>query len=257
MSEQPLVWTCEYCFLEYANKPCWEEHRLCCKFMHERSKKRNTTHVDNPDDKLPNERMTYELIKNLMFECEMLKKKVRELQDRTQKQRRKIDIFAHLQQQSQQPPDTFMNWIKSVDIERRHLEVTIDRDIIKGVCEAISDLLETDIQIPLTAFSHKHNTFYIYEQQLVEPQWIILQDTTLEQIFDIISNRIYKAYTKWEENDTTLQKETEEVQNRRTYNRQKILGNNICEETKYRKFKNWLYSNVKKNVSSITEYEFN
>lgn len=60
-----------------------------------------------------------------------------------------------------------------------------------------------------------------------------------------------------EENDPTLQKETEEVQNRRTYNRQKILGNNICEETKYRKFKNWLYSNVKKNVSSITEYEFN
>ena len=63
------VWPCKYCFLEFNNKPCWEQHKLCCEFMYERSKKRNTTHLNNPEDKLPNERMTYELIKYLMYEC--------------------------------------------------------------------------------------------------------------------------------------------------------------------------------------------
>ncbi len=225
--------------------------------MHEHSKKRNTTHLANPDDRIPNERMTYELIKHLMYECETLKKKVKELQDRTQKQRRKIDIFAHLSQQHQQPQQTFLSWIKTIEISRHHLEITIDRDIIKGVCEAVSDLLDTE-NPPITAFSHKHNTFYVYDvdSETTTPTWKILPDSRLEQVFDILSNRIYKAYTKWEENDPTLQKDTEEVQNRRTHNRQKVLGNTICEETKYRKFKNWLYSNIKKNVSTITEYEF-
>lgn len=259
MTTQTEVWPCKYCFLEFQNKPCWETHRLCCEFMHEQSKKRNTTHLNNPDDRIPNERMTYELIKHLMYECETLKKKVKELQDRTQKQRRKIDIFAHLLQQPQQPIHTFLQWIKTVNIERRHLEITIDRDIIKGVCEAFADLMETSLtNPPITAFSHKHNTFYVYEIDTTDalPTWKILSDQQLEQVFDILSNRIYKAYTKWEETDPTLQKETEDVQNRRTYNRQKVLGNTICEETKYRKFKNWLYTNIKKNVSTITEYEF-
>lgn len=252
-----VVWTCKYCFIEFTNKPCWEEHKICCEFMYERAKKRNTTHINNPDDKIPNERMTYELIKHLMYECELLKKKVKDLQDRTQKQRRKIDIMAHLQQQHQQPDQTFIAWIKTIEIGRSHLEATIDRDIIKGVCEAIGDLLEITDNAPITAFSHKHNVFYVYETGESDiATWKILSDTLLEQVFDILSNRIYKAYTKWEETDPTLQKETEEVQNRRTFNRQKVLGNTICEETKYRKFKNWMYVNIKKNVSSITEYEF-
>jgi len=81
-----------------------------------------------------------------------------------------------------------------------------------------------------------------------------MTEEAINSLFDALSNRISKAYNKW---DASLPEDgTEETENKRNAYKSKILGLSICDDTKYRRFTNWLFNHLKKNVRSITEYEF-
>ncbi len=90
--------------------------------------------------------------------------------------------------------------------------------------------------------------------ETVKGTWTMMTEEEVNSLFDILSNKISKAYNKWEE--SLPEDSTEESENTRNAYKSKILGNSICEETKYRRFTNWLFNHLKKNVRGITEYEF-
>jgi hypothetical protein len=213
-----------------------------------RAKERNTM-LDLTDDDVPNNRMLYELVKYLAQKCDTLETKVKKLQDAARRDKRKIDIIQYLNA-NQHPETTYKKWYKSIEVKKEHLDATIDRNIISGVCSIIQEFLNDIQNLPIAAFSHKHNTFYMYESQT----WTMMTEDAVNSLFDILSNKISKAYNKWEA--SLPEDNTEETENKRNAYKSKILGNSICDETKYRRFTNWLFNHLKKNVRSITEYEF-
>ena len=111
--------------------------------------------------------------------------------------------------------------------------------------------------IPITAFSHKKNIIYVYDY--VSPDsnkadWTIMTENMQNSLFDTLSNRMLKAYNKWEA--SLPEDNSEETANKHNAYKSKILGLSICDDTKYRRFTNWLFNHLKKNVKNITEYEF-
>jgi hypothetical protein len=240
--------TCRWCNRDFTHKPQYSEHIISCKFLKERAKERNTV-LDLTDDDIPNNRMLYELVKHLAQKCDTLEKKVEKLQTAARRDKRKIDIIQYLCANHKQET-TYKKWQKSLEIKKEHLDATIDRNIISGVCSVIQDCLPNLHNLPIAAFSHKHNTFYMYESQT----WTMMTEDAVNSLFDTISNKISRAYNKWEAN--MPEDNTEENENKKNYYKSKILGLSICDDTKYRRFTNWLFNHLKKNIKSITEYEF-
>ena len=243
-----IFYTCSCCNRDFKYKHQYSEHIISCKFLKNRAKERNTM-LDLTDDDIPNNRMLYELVKYLAQKCDTLETKVKKLQDAARRDKRKIDIIQYLNA-NQHPETTYKKWYKSIEVKKEHLDATIDRNIISGVCSIIQEFLNDIQNLPIAAFSHKHNTFYMYESQT----WTMMTEDAVNSLFDILSNKISKAYNKWEA--SLPEDNTEETENKRNAYKSKILGNSICDETKYRRFTNWLFNHLKKNVRSITEYEF-
>jgi hypothetical protein len=253
--EQPEVsYPCKHCYREFKYKSQYSEHISACEFLKTRAKDRNTN-LELEDDDIPNERMLYELMKNLAFRCQNLEKEVKDLRQAARREKRKIDVIQYLNAH-QVPQTTYKKWRTSLEIKQSHLEATTEGNIIMGICRIIQDALITATSItalPIAAFSHKHNTFYIYEENA---NWTIMNEDAVNRLFDTLSNRMLKTYNKWEDTQPDLILETEESQNKKNYYKSKMLGLSICDETKYRKFTNWLFNHLKKNIKGITEYEF-
>ena len=257
MEEPPeIFYTCACCNRDFKHKPQYSEHIISCKFLKGRAKERNTV-LDLEDDDIPNSRMLYELVKSLALKCNTLEEKVKNLQDTSRRDKRKIDIIQYLNA-NQKPNITYKKWQKSLEVKQGHLDSTINQNIISGVCSIIRDcLLETISNLPIAAFSHKHNMFYVYESKSpgeTTGSWSMMTEESINNLFDTLSNRMSKAYNKWEEKQHD--DDTEETQNKRNYYKSKILGLSICDDTKYRRFTNWLFNHLKKNIKGITEYEF-
>jgi hypothetical protein len=193
--------------------------------------------------------MLYELVKNLAFRCQNLEKEVKDLKQSARREKRKIDVVQYLNSH-QVPQTTYKKWQKSLEINQKHLDATIEGNIINGVCRIIQDalILVTSITaLPIAAFSHKHNIFYIYEDT-----WTMMSEDAVNRLFDTLSNRMLKTYNKWE----ATQPDDDAGEDKKNYCKSKVLGLSICDETKYRKFTNWLFNHLKKNIKGITEYEF-
>lgn len=253
MEETP----CKHCFKVFTLKNDYDEHIITCGLIKKRKDLRNAQ-LDRIDDKIPDDRMMFELIKILAAKCDKLEDEVRRLRERTQREQRKIDILQYLNQQLTQPPKTFKVWLKEIQVHHEDIETTIENNIIKGVCNVLESVIYED-HIPVTAFSHKKNIIYVYDY--VSPDsnkadWTIMTENMQNSLFDTLSNRMLKAYNKWESEQTSLAQETEANINIKTKYRQKILGLTICEETKYRKFALWMYNALKKSAMHITEYDF-
>ena len=246
---QPEVsYPCKYCYREFKYKTQYSEHISACEFLKTRAKERNAN-LELEDDDIPNERMLYELVKNLAFRCQNLEKEVKDLKQSARREKRKIDVVQYLNAH-QVPQTTYKKWQKSLEINQSHLESTIEGNIINGVCRIIQDALisaHSITALPIAAFSHKHNTFYIFEET-----WTMMSEDALNRLFDTLSNRMLKTYNKWE----ATQPDDDVGEDKKNYCKSKVLGLSICDETKYRKFTNWLFNHLKKNIKGITEYEF-
>ncbi len=251
MEEYP----CKYCFKDFRLKSDYDEHIITCKLIKERSKKLRNE-LDRIEDDIPNSRIMFELIKILATKCDKLEDEVRRLRERTQREQRKIDILQYLNHQAASPPKTFKTWLKEITVSNEDIEITIQNNIIKGVCSVLESKIYED-NLPLTAFSHKRNIIYVYDyvsSDSDKADWTIMTEQMKDNMFDTLSNRMLRAYNKFISEQNNL--ETEANINKETQYRQKILGSSICEETKHRKFAIWLFNALQKSAMHITEYEF-
>ena len=73
-----IFYTCTHCNRDFKHRPQYTEHIVSCKFLKSRAKERNTV-LDLTDDEIPNNRMLYELVKNLAYKCDAKNEKKKEL----------------------------------------------------------------------------------------------------------------------------------------------------------------------------------
>jgi hypothetical protein len=209
--------------------------------------------MDFVDDRIPTDRMMYELVKNLAHKCDRLEKEVEDLRRIARKEKKKIDILDYLRQ-NQVPVKNYQQWMKEIEVTPKYLEIVFENNIITGVSKLIEDYISgfTNDQLPLAAFSHKAGQIYIYKDS-----WALSQSETINTLFDILSTRFLIAYSQWEAENPDLKRENEETEKLKMQYKRKILGTYISDDTKYKKFSSHVYDCLKQGIRTITEYEFN
>jgi hypothetical protein len=246
-----LTHVCLSCATEFKYKKQYTEHNLCCVFLKDRSKERNTN-MDLVDDRIPNDRMLYELVKNLALKCDRLEKEVEDLRRIARKEKKKIDILEYLKQH-QTPKKNYQQWTKEIEVQPKYLEMVFENNIITGITKLVEDYISafTNDQLPLAAFSHKAGQIYIYKED-----WAPIHSETLNTLFDILSTRFLIAYSRWEADNPDLKHENEDTQKLKMQYKRKILGTYISDETKYKRFSTHVFDCLKQGIRTITEYEF-
>jgi len=239
---------CKFCTTEFKYKKQYNEHIVCCEFVHIRGKDRNTN-VELVDDPIPSQRMMYELIKNLMFKNQHLEKEIDELRKYVKREKNKINVVEYLSGHHF-PSMDYATTLKLMVVQPRNLETVLSGNIIDGVCSMFADI-EVNL-FPIAAFSHKQNAFYFYKDNI----WQELPHESIHALFDILSNRFMGAYKRWEQSKPELNVESEEMQKQKMVFLKKVLGTSMSDDYKYRKFITWLFDKLKKNVRNIVEYEF-
>ena len=245
---------CNFCFTNFKITKQYNEHIVSCEFMRDRAVERNKS-LQLIDDRIPDNRMMFESIKSCMFRIQQLETENKELLKFVQRERKKIDTIEYLKTRY---PFLTMDFTlmcdKLKDVKEKHLEVVFAGNIVDGVSSLLGDLIDEskpDGCFPICAFSHKPNTFFIYNLQ----QWTEILTTDLNNLFDLLSNRFLGAYSKWERKyDGT--NETEDFKQQKLVLMKRILGTYLNDEFKYKRFKSFLFEKLKQNVKNIIEYEF-
>ena len=234
--------TCSFCFVEFRNKTQHREHALCCKLIKDR------TAADVPNDRVPNPRIMYELLKNLSAKCERLETEIRGLKSSAAREKRKINLVDYLNE-TRIPTLTYKMWLKELVVQSKHVEKALENKIINGIFDLLEDALRDDPNMPITTFSHKRGRFYVWK----EDAWEETKPGFTNELFDSIAFKFLRAYTKWEVSKPELNARTEDAQK---YKMMYMKLLTTRDEVQYKRFSAWLFEKIKQNVKKIVEYEF-
>ena len=234
--------SCSLCFVDFRTKTQHKEHVLCCKLIKDR------TADDMPNDRIPNARIMYELVKNLSAKCDRLETELRALKSSATREKHKINILDYLNE-TRIPTLTQKTWLKELTVQPKHVEKALENKIINGIFELVDDAIRDDPNLPITAFSHKRGRFYVWK----EDAWEETKPGFTNELFDTLAFRFLRAYTKWELGKPELNARTEEAQK---YKMMYMKLLTTRDEVQYKRFSAWLFERIKQNVKKIVEYEF-
>jgi hypothetical protein len=206
------------------------------------------------NDPVPSNRMLYESVKNCMSRIQRLEAENEFLKTCARRERQKIDMIDYLKMRYPVLTMDFTAMVAALkDIQQKHLEAVFGGNIVDGVSALVADLIDANKNnFPIAAFSHKLHTLYVYDKGI----WSEMPLSDINNLFDLLSLNFFAAYFKWEQRRNEFIVETEEVKMQKLEFKRKINGHYMSEESKYQKFRSFLFNKLKQNVKNIVEYEF-
>jgi hypothetical protein len=180
------VYICKYCKKSYVNQKSYNKHVLMC------------IEVDNAKnnefDIVPSQNKIYKMVKFLMHENKQLKKKIKRLENKVFKKKKKINIIVWLNKQGNtinnnvyENYELFFKNIKLNDI----LQYMFHNSYINGYFSIIKNLLKKNI---LVCWKQKRQIYYYNES------WYVFKVSDLANLMSKIQrNLICELFEKKEE----------------------------------------------------------
>ncbi len=181
-----MVYICKYCKKQYTSQKCYNKHVLMC------------MEIDNAKndefDIVPSQNKIYKMVKQLIYENEQLKEKVKRLENKVFQKKKKINIIVWLNQQGNNVNnniyknyETFFKNIKLKD----SLQHIFNNSYINGYFSIIKHLLKENI---LLCFQQKRQIYYYNES------WYVFKVSDLKNLTSKIQkNIICELFEKKEE----------------------------------------------------------
>jgi hypothetical protein len=250
---------CCFCKREYKEKFNYDRHKVCCEFLC-KSRREQLNEIDRIE-KIPTPKEMYMLIQELALRNEKLEKEIAKLKH---VQKQKINILEWLNStNSTKPKDIFMDWVLQVVYPeiKNILDTVYESNLSIGLTKLFDNTFKIyDLKtIPICAFENKPNVFYIYTKNIDKFEWKILSNDEFNRILSKISHRfIVEFKNNWFIPNESKIENDEKYKDMYIDYYQRILGGNerISEETRYQKTRHFVYTKIKQNIKSITEYDF-
>ena len=250
---------CGFCKREYKEKFNYDRHKVCCEFLC-KTRREQLNEIDQIE-KLPTQKEMYMLIQELALRNEKLEKELAKLKH---VQKQKINILEWLNStNSSNPKIGFMDWILQVVYSeiKNILETVYDSNLSTGLTKLFDNIIENNESntIPIRAFENKSNVFYIYTKNPHEFEWKIISNDEFNRILSKICHQfIVQFKNNWFTPNESKIENDEKYKDLYINYYKRILGGNerISDETRYQKVRNFIYTKIKKNIKSITEYDF-
>jgi len=250
---------CCFCKREYKEKFNYDRHKVCCEFLC-KSRREQLNELDQIE-KLPTQKEMYMLIQELALRNEKLEKEIAKLKH---VQKQKINILEWLNSVNSPNPNlSFMDWVLQVVYPeiKNILETVYQSSLTNGLTKLFDNIIENGETntIPIRAFENKTNMFYINTKNNNGFEWKIISNDEFNRILSKICHQFVVQF----KNNWFIPNESK-IENDENYKDmyidyyRRILGGNerISDETRNQKVRNFVYTKIKQNIKSITEYDF-
>lgn len=268
-----IIHTCSNCSRKYKNKTNYDKHKLICNVMCKTIKEREREN-ENIDD-TPNIRELYSIILHLSNKCEIMERKIEKLNGIYNKDKKKINVLEWLntnkmysEEDGDKEIQVFSEWIKTVNISENDMNYVVEHTFLDGLKYIIKKLLrengEYNIYCPIRAFEQKDNLFYIYDYVNTgtdnydingEKRWMIMSPEKLNELFTKITKGFITQLRIWK--DKNIHRISEDgFTHIYANNIKKLTGGELSIQQQQIKFRKYLYNDIKINIKSLIEYEY-
>jgi hypothetical protein len=258
----PIRYRCKHCDLTFGFKTQYNDHIMCCDYLKTvfYPRKNNLFDYTLEREKKPDE--LFALIQHLFSRQVKMEKELNLLRAYVRKDKKKMNVLDYLNKEVR-PTMDFDEWRKTVRIEGKHIEKVFEfgNTICDGVIDSVADILKScgidetsesrgdnPFILPIACFVIRPGEFYLYRNSKWE------KDTGLiEQFYENMTNRFIPAYTSWLASPNYAQWiATPEHTNHDIANlMMRILGGTASDKPKIKKFKNWLYHLLKRDLTTV------
>ena len=244
------VYQCTYCFKSYSRKSTYEKHQLCCEILSMPASERELKNQEL--ENVPNITKLYEIIQELMYKQNQQEKEIKSLKEFINKTKKRLNIIDWLNENCKKNI-SFNGFIKSINIERKHLDYIIKYDFIDGIMFIFQELFPLSDELPIRCFDQKPNTFFIVK----DDNWIVMSGIEFENMLNTINRLIIKEFAEWQNENYDKILNSEKFNDIYQSNIIKVLGTKRPKSITYNRIKNKLYGYLKFNLKRIIQFEFN
>ena len=177
------------------------------------------------------------------------------------KKKQRINILEHLNSENGILPSlSLKDWIKHIDVSVSHLIKVFETDLIQGIIECLKQAILISPNIPFCSFIQKNKTLFVYRisssssssasSSNVGAKWEIMTHDDMKKAFNLLAFRFLQVFIKWKQDNYFP--DNEEWQEKIMIYSKKIIGQDICENTRAHRILDWLITTIQRN---FVEYE--
>jgi len=134
-----------------------------------------------------------------------------------------------------------------------------ETDLIQGIIECLKQAIMLSPNIPFCSFIQKNKTLFVYRipfstssssEENKNSKWEIMTHDEMKKTLNLLSFRFLQAFIKWKQDNYFP--DNEDWQEKTMIYSKKVIGQDICENTRAHRILDWLISNIERN---FVEYE--
>lgn len=250
-SKSNITYDCSFCGRSYKRKIYYDRHIICCELL-KSSQRERELEIEQCDD-TPNIRELYLLVQEMGKKYVEMSKKIDMLSKYVESKKKRISIIDWLNQ-NYKLNTSYYDWIDSIQIERKHLNLIFEYDFLNGIMYIFEEILplSDEEKHPIRAFDQKENTLFIYNEHNT---WIGLSIQEWENLILHISKLLVYEFKKWQDEHDS-EKYKEQFSDLYVLNVKKVTGGNFAQDRLHSQIKNKLYRYLKSNLKNIVQFEF-
>ena len=253
---------CVHCGKIYKTKANLNKHIVLCDLIYSSKVTRNN------DYEVPSQRRMYEILMELGQKYNRLEEKVNEINKLVIKKKKQINVVEWLNK----------NIVPNIYFEKIYEKIIIlNEDIQFLLHNSFNDTLNNiftrtiynmnENETPIIAFIQKSNTIYIYDkveintssnqvQVNTEYNWIEMPKESLIKFLNRIQTKISKAFQEWKKQNYQEIKNNDIFAILTDKTMIKIMSPLFKEDQTLNKVKSMMYNNMKTEIKTLIEYDF-
>jgi hypothetical protein len=241
---------CQYCGKSYIKRNNLDKHIIICELLH------NVKNNNIPEDELqiPSDKKMFQMMLKLGERFSKLEEKVEEMNKYIIKKKKKINVLEWLNENIK-PRLTFDIVINNIEINEKHILSLFENSFY----DILNDIFEESIykfnkqENPIFSFIQKNNVFYIYDFDKI---WKELSKENLIKFLNKIHMKIIKEFYDWKKKMMNEIKINDNFATKCNKTSVKLMSIEFKQEQVLTKIKNLIFTNLKTDMKSLIEYEF-
>jgi len=195
---------CPLCNRSFTHKTDLTKHQIYCLYL--QSKKNSPVESDAWESPLSDSQRD-SMLRHLLVQMNKMNEKMNSMQTKIQSlsQSQKINILHFLNSSEIKPAATIQQWVKSVTVTQRHLEIVFQKSIkdsiIQVLLDALDDSKKQNTYIPIKCFIQKPKQLYVYSgsSSSSSKKWEILELSLLKTLCSSIGSRVSELFIQWQQ----------------------------------------------------------
>jgi hypothetical protein len=248
---------CSFCGKSYKKRLNLDKHITICELL-QNSKKSKIYMEDDDEFIVPSQYKMYEMLIELGKKYNKLEEKVDNMEKWVVKKKKKINMIEWLNSNIF-PNILFNKLIEKIIITHEDIKYLLNNTFYDSLNEVflktIYNLNETDN--PIFAFIQKSNVFYVYDNLEDEKKgWIELSREKFINFINKVHMKFINVFSEWKKINNEEVKKNDLFATSCDKTLVKLMSFEVKVESIFNKIKNIMYSNMKKDLKALIEFEF-